>query len=176
MDEHRAGALESLANPLYLLALTLVATPLVDFLANTWPLRLGEVSWRYGAMGLLSGYVLTPLLGIALMCLLAITLRQRTMLRVLVVVCWVAAIVLVVAAIDFGLDAMQLRNTVPATPPTARWTFDVGAAKAILKHLLGAGALAWFGLATRRVLRSGAAGSARASTPPLVAHGSERGE
>jgi len=173
MDEHRSSAIESLAGPLYLLALLLIATPLVDFFANTWPLRLGDTGWRYGAMGLLSGFVLTPLLGIALACLVAITLKQRTLLRVLVVVCLLSAAVLLVAAIDFGLDAMQIRGTVPATPPAARWSFDVGAAKALFKHTLGVLALVWFGLAARRAMP---ARGTKDSTPPLVARGGERGQ
>ncbi len=176
MTEHSSGALESLASPLYLLALLLVATPLVDVVANVWPLRLGDVGWRYGAVGVSSGYVLTPLLGVALACLLAIALRQRTMLRVLVIVCIVAAIVLVVAALDFGLDAIQVRHNVPATPALARWSFDVGVAKAVFKHLTAAAALLWLGLATRRVRRAAGASSERAPTPPLVGHAGAREE
>lgn len=175
MNERSSGAFESLASPLYVLALLLVVTPLVDVLANVWPLRFGEVGWRYGTVGVSSGYLLTPLLGLGLAGLLAITRRQRTVLRLLVWVCLVTAVVLVIATIDFALDAMQLRHTVPVTPPLARWSFDVGAVKAIFKHLTAAVALAWLGLATRRAVRALAAEDVHHAAPPLVRHGEERG-
>ena len=175
MNERSPGALESLAGPLYVLALLLVVTPPVDVLANVWPLRLGEVSWRYGTVGASSGYLLTPLLGLALACLIAIACRQRLMLRVLSVVCLVAGVMLVIAAIDFALDAAQLRHTVPTTPTLARWAFDVGAAKAIFKHLSAAVGLFWLGLATRRARR--ALGSdGKHAAPPLVGHAAERSQ
>jgi hypothetical protein len=97
------------------------------------------------------------------------------MLRMLVGVCLVVAVVFVVAAIDFGLDAVQLRHSVPATPPAARWSFEVGAAKALFKVLAAAITLIWFGLATRRALRASAP-STRTPTPPLVARSAERGQ
>jgi len=175
MNERSSGALESLAGPLYVLALLLVVTPPIDVLANVWPIRLGEVSWRYGTVGASSGYLLTPLLGLGLACLLAIVRRQRTMLRVMVVVCLVVGVTLVVAAIDFALDAAQLRHTVPTTPALARWAFDVGAAKAIFKNLSAAVGLLWLGLATRRARRAlGADG--KHAPPPLVGHAAERGQ
>jgi len=176
MNERTSHALESLVGPLYLLALLLVATPLVDVLANVWPIRLGDAGWRYGAIGVTSGYVLTPLLGIALACLLATALRHRTMLRVLVVVCLAAGVVLVAAAVDFGLDAIQVSHNVPATPALARWSFNVGVAKALFKHLTAAVALAWLGLATRRASRAVSPTSEHGSTPPLVKRASTGGE
>ena len=177
MNGHRSGDLESLANPSYLLALLLVVTPLVDLIANVWPIRLGDVGWRYGAVGVASGYVITPLLGIALACFIGVALRQRVVLRALVGVCLAVAVVLVIASIDFVMDAMQLRHTVPATTPLARWSFDVGAAKALFKHLSGAVALVWLGLGTRRALRSiSSVNGERASTPPLVARRSVPGQ
>jgi len=175
MDERSSGALESLAGPLYVLALLLVVTPPVDVLANVWPPRLGEVSWRYGTVGASSGYLLTPLLGLGLACLIAIARRQRIMLRVLAVVCLVAGVMLVIAAIDFAMDAAQLRHTVPTTPALARWAFDVGAAKAIFKNLSAAVCFVWLGWATRRAQRALGAGG-KHTPPPLVGHATERGQ
>lgn len=162
----RSSALESIARPLYFMALLLVATPLVDFFANAWPIRLGEVGYRYGVVGLLSGFVLTPLLGLGVACALALVLGHRTVLRVLAILCVVGAVLLLVAAIDFSLDVIQLRRNVP---DAQRWSFQVGALKALVKHLSGAAALAWLGLATRRALRSGRfEQGARSAVAPLV--------
>ena len=47
----------------YLLALSMVLGPLVDLVTTVLPVRLGDVTWRYGFTGLAAGYLLTPLLG-----------------------------------------------------------------------------------------------------------------
>jgi hypothetical protein len=174
MTERSSSALDSLARPLYFLAILLVATPLMDILANTWPLRFSELTWRYGAVGMFSGFQLTPLLGIGLACWLSSALGHKTVQRTLTFVCIIGAILLLLAAVGFALDVVQLRHSVPTTPPQAMWTFEVGAVKALLKYLTGAIALAWFGLATRRALRESSASGGHAATPPLVSRAGER--
>lgn len=171
MTDRGLPALDTLAGPLYFLAILLIGTPLLDILANTWPLHVGDVAWRYGSVGMFSGFVLTPLLGIALACWLATSLGHRMRQRVLMVACLVAAVVLLVAALGFVLDVLQLRHNVPTSPPQTRWAFDVGAVKALLKYFTAAIALAWMGLSLRRWLRASAPPSAH-ETAPLVARGS----
>jgi len=173
MTERSTKALDTLAGPLYFLAILLIGTPLVDILANTWPLHVGLLTWRYGAVGMFSGFVLTPLLGLALACWLAITLGHRVVQRVLIIASLVAAVVLLVAALGFVLDVLQLRHSVPANPPQALWTFEVGAAKALVKHLTAVVALVWLALATRRALRA-SAGATRTAPAPLVVPVGER--
>jgi hypothetical protein len=175
MTERSSGALDTLAGPLYFLAFLLVATPVVDILANTWPLRFGDVTWRYGAVGMFSGFLLTPLLGVGLSSWVALTLGHRMTQRVLMIGCLVVAVLLVIAGLSFLLDVVQLRHSVPTAPPQAMWTFEVGAAKALLKYFVAAIAFTWFGLAARRALRASAAGS-RGPTPPLVGRAAERGQ
>ena len=41
---------------LYLLAALLVVNGVADVLSTVWPLRIGDVVWRYGAAGLLAGF------------------------------------------------------------------------------------------------------------------------
>ena len=173
MTERSTKALDTLAGPLYFLAILLIGTPLVDILANTWPLHVGLLTWRYGAAGMFSGFVLTPLLGLGLACWLAITMGHRAIQRVLMIASLVAAVVLLVVALGFVLDVLQLRHNVPANPPQALWTFEVGAAKAFLKHVTAVVALAWFGFATRRALR-GSSGATRPAPAPLVVPVGER--
>lgn len=175
MTERSSRALDVLARPLYFLAILLIGTPLVDILANTWPLHVGVVGWRYGAAGMFSGFLMTPLLGVALACWLAAALGHRVIQRLLMIVCVVGAIVLLVAGLGFALDVLELRHNVPTTPPQAMWNFEVGAAKAFLKYLTTVVALAWLGLAMRRALRS-SAGDVRAAPAPLVGLAGERGQ
>ena len=174
MTDRSSGPLEFLSGPLYLIALLLIATPLIDFAANAWPARAGDVAWRYGAVGLLSGYVLTPLLGLGLAGAIAVTLEHRLVLRSLVIISWVGALVLVAASVDFSLDALQLRHNVPA--PQGR-NFDLGAAKALLKHVSVAMALAWLGTAMLRSLRAiRVARGERGPVAPLVARSARQEE
>jgi len=168
MSERSYRTLEALSGPLYFLALLLICTPLVDILANIWPLNFGDVAWRYGAVGMFSGFVLTPLLGVALACWIAVSLGHYLLQRVLGWLSLISAVVLFVAAAGFSLDVVQLRHTVPTNPPQAMWTFEIGAAKALLKHVTAALSLVWFAVAMRRALRD-AQGVIHRPAAPLVA-------
>ena len=57
---------ESLVAPLYFIAALLIATPLMDFATSVVPLRPGSLEWRFASVGLLSGFLLTPLLGLVI--------------------------------------------------------------------------------------------------------------
>ena len=48
----------------YLLSLYLITTPMVETVAAIYPISLGEPAWRFGAAGLLSQALMTPLLGL----------------------------------------------------------------------------------------------------------------
>ncbi len=117
----------------------------MDVLTNVWPLAFGDLRWRYGAVGLLSGFLLTSLLGMALAVLTAVALRHRRVLAVLFPLNVATAVFLLAAAGMFGLDVLQVRVTVPME---SRSLFDVGAMKALFKFgtltvafaALGAGA------------------------------------
>ncbi|HUF76262.1 MAG TPA: hypothetical protein VMM35_08275 [Longimicrobiales bacterium] len=67
---------------LYLFALVLVLSPLVDLLSTVWPPRFGELSWRYGFFGLSAGYLHTPLLGLVLATAVAYWQEHGALLRV----------------------------------------------------------------------------------------------
>ena len=140
-------AIERLRLPLYAFAFLLVAHPLGDFVANVWPLRFGSVEWRYGVMGLLSGFLLTPMFGLALTLLVASIVGDR---RVTVTVGWTsiaAGALLVVMTIFFALEILQFRSSVPAE---GRGQFDIGSWKAVAKHLVTAPVLIWMGRAAVR--------------------------
>ena len=57
------GSLKGLSGATYFIALLLVVLPVLDFATNVWPFQPGLAVWRYGSVGLFSGYMLTPLLG-----------------------------------------------------------------------------------------------------------------
>ena len=142
--------LRRLQGPLYLSCLLLVLIPLVDLVSNVWPLRPWEVGWRYGAVGLASGFILTPFLGWVAGLALARTLLQP---RALLLFSWGSvgvAILLGGATAVFILDALQVGEGVP---DMGRSTFQIGAVRAAVKLALVGGALGWLGLAGLHSLR-----------------------
>lgn len=141
-----------LAWPVYVVALTLIVLPLVDLVANVWPFAPAEAAWRYGALGLLSGFLLTPLLGLLMAVLMAAHEGHPIMLRISAWVSLAAAAACLACVLLFALDVLQVRSSVP---PEARTTFDIGAAKAELKYLAVAVALVWLWIGGRRAARYG---------------------
>jgi hypothetical protein len=73
-------------------------------------------------------------------------------------------VLLVVFVLSFALDALQIRGTVD---PEARSMFDIGAAKAVIKHLTMAVALGWLGWVGIRVSKRSSR-SKRTSVPLVV--------
>lgn len=128
----------------YLFLTLLVFWSAVDLVTTGWPMRFGSVEWRYGFMGLLTAYLHTPVLALFLAMGLSLFLGHRTALRVLAMVCLLAALGLFIVLILFPLDVIQLRSV---TPPENLRFFQTGAILSELKHftsflvliLLGAG-------------------------------------
>ena len=148
--------LTAYAGPAYLIAALLIGYSAYDYLGSIWPLNVSEVSWRYGSAGILTGFALTPLLGILLAALVATAAGQARALRAVGVASLALGVVFAVVVLGFGLDALQMRRE---APEEARRLFDQGIAKAGIK-LLGAAA-AWWWLGWRswrlasRIRRSG---------------------
>jgi len=117
----------------YSLAAMLWVIPTVDYLANVWPLRVGDAQWRYGSEGLLAGFLLTPLLGLALAAGIAAWRGHGRTLRILGWLSGLSVAALLVTWGDFALNVLQVRSSVPQ-PALNR--FDIGATKAIAEYLL----------------------------------------
>lgn len=142
-----APDLKRIGPALYGAAGLMVLVPLFDLATNVWPARLGDPGWRYGALGLLASFMLTPLLGTGIAAGVAALLGHGRMIRA---VGWLNAVgggLLLVASGLFLLDAVQIRSGVG---PDAIRSFDIGVVKAVVKFLvLGAGFL-WLGVAGLR--------------------------
>jgi hypothetical protein len=151
-----------LAWPAYFVALLLIATPALDLLTNVWPVRMGNAEWRYGAVGLMSGFLLTPLLGLVIGLAAATALDHRRVVRVAGVVSLISGVVLVAGTLSFALDVLQIRGTVTAE---ARSTFDLGAVKAALKNSSGVVAFGWLGAVS---VKAGRRSARRRSRVPLM--------
>lgn len=131
MNENRTGISKWAVKGLYFFTFLLVFWPLADLVTNTWPLQPESLQWRYGFMGLMAGFLLTPILGLSLAMVLAYALRHRRTLRVLSAMALAGATVLFAVLIFFALDVVQVRSSVT---PDRLPSFQAGSAIAELKH------------------------------------------
>ena len=99
---------------LYLLALLLIASPLVDMFIGVYPPHIGQVQWRAGVLSIMPSTLQSPLVGVVCIVAAASLLGHRRVLTVLGFVAAVVAVLLVVCAGTFTLDALQLRGRIPA--------------------------------------------------------------
>jgi hypothetical protein len=127
--------LRPFAGALYALAAFLVILPLLDYTQNVGAPQLGSVQWRFASVGLLSSYLVTPLLGVGLALGTAAVLEHHALQRVLGYFCMLVATLLLLLIAGFVLDVIQLRHGLPAA---GRSGFDAATARAGLKYLLGA--------------------------------------
>ena len=140
---------EALSGPLYFVAILLVAVPAVDFLLSVPAVNLGSVQWRFAAVGLLSGFMLTPILGLSLAFVIASVLKHHGVQRSLVIACLTIGLVLLVMCIGFLFDALQLRVSIPSD---GRAAFNSAWHRALIKHALTAVALLYLGWGARRMI------------------------
>ncbi len=141
---------ERLAAPLYGVAILLLIIPAVDFISGVLPLRFDNIEWRFASAGLLSGFVLTPLLGMVLAMLVAMVCEHPEVQRVLAVLNLAMATLLALLMVGFLLDIVQLRNVVQ---PESRDAFNAAAWKAALKHFAFTIVLGWLGRRGLQVAR-----------------------
>lgn len=133
----------------YLLALYLVLVPLFETTIAIWPFGIGDRQWRFGAVGLYTGAMMTPLLGLLIALVIALYVRNRGMIRAIVVVGGAAAAVTLLSIPVFLMDAVQLRGDVDANAVTA---VNVATGSAVFKMILAiviCGAVAWGGWISR---------------------------
>ena len=155
--------------PCYFIAFLLVGLPALDYVTNIFPFAPASPEWRYGSVGLLFGFFLTPLLALLLAHITAVALKDRVALRVLLVVNFTGALILLILTGLFTLDALQLRAGIAEE---SIGTFQVGAAKALIKEVGSVIALAWLGLSEWRTLKEAKArGALRPAEPAFLVVG-----
>lgn len=150
MSSMRPAGAEALVAPLYLVAFLLVGTPAMDFITSVLPIRAGSMEWRFASVGLLSGFLLTPLLGVALAMGVAHFAGHRRLQRILAVLNLVVSVALGVVLVFFLLDVVQLQGGVQAE---AKAAFASAALKALIKHatfIVALAFLAWRGIRMSR--------------------------
>jgi hypothetical protein len=156
----------TIARALYVIGALLIVIPLSDALPALWPPRPAEAEWRFGSVGLLSGALMTPLLGVFLALVAATVLAHRRVLVAAAYALLALAALLVIAAALFLLDFLEVRSRVQAA---VRPAFLGAAAKAAWKMALGTAVLVALGLTARRIGRRLAVAAPPPAEPaPLV--------
>jgi hypothetical protein len=124
-------------------ALLLIASPLADLVAALVPMRPGEVSWRFGAYGLLINALVTPIVGLAIIEIVGGLQHRARLMAIMAAVCGLLALVLVGGFALFLLDYLQLRQAVGRL---ARGPYDSAAIKAMIVSVIEAVVLLWLAI------------------------------
>ena len=121
--------------PGYLFFGIAILLPVLDLLVSVYPIRLGEVVWRFGAVGLLSSAVGAPLLVLFFVFALALFAGDRKVIVTVGVIAALVALLLVAGTGSFALDALQMKRRVQAA---AQQRFMLASMQASLKLLVEA--------------------------------------
>ena len=155
--------------PVYFVALLLIFIPISEVVLAAWPLRIGEVTWRYGAFGMIGQGVMTPLLGLLMVLWTAVALQQRWLVKTLTVLCYVGAVIFAGMIALFALDTLQMRA---AVADEVRRAFDLATIAAFGKHIAGMVGTALLGTAAYRNGKKLASEERAKGSPRMVVAGS----
>jgi hypothetical protein len=107
--------------------------PMLDLLVSVYPIRLGTVVWRFGAVGLLSSAIGAPLLVLFFIFALSVFLGDRKVIITVGVIASLVALLLIAGTGSFALDALQMKRRVQAA---AQQRFMLASMQAMLKLIL----------------------------------------
>jgi hypothetical protein len=155
------------------IAALLVVTPLGDFASGVWPWRVSALDWRFASSGLLSGFLLTPLLGALIAIVVAAAQGSERLLRVFGIAVLAAGGLCVLVFLAFVLDAVQLNASIPAQQ---RRAFLDASIKAFLKYVMACAACYWLGIRAYRLGRWSLPESASAPRSTIVIGASNSGD
>ena len=156
--------LRHLALAMYAVAAMLVLIPPTEFAGQLgWTAQPRVLNWRTGSVGLLSGAVLTPTVGMLLAVITAAVFGHRRTTWVLGIVAGLSVALMLLIMGVFVLDVLQLRPNVVAA---MRRSFMLAAVKALINFGLAAVALSAICISALRVGRRRRASHAERSRTP----------
>ena len=138
--------------PAYAAALMIFLFAVLDLYTGLRPIEVGNVDWRFGAVGFLSGSLMSFLFAGLIALAVATRFGHRALARVLGVLGFVAVLVLLVSTVGFVLDALQIRGRFQ---PNAANSFEVAMGKAAFKLVAGAAVAGVYGWAAWRAASHG---------------------
>ena len=158
----------TLMSAVYPILTVLVLHQLAEVMISITPMRLDDVTWRYGATGLLIGATPTIAIGIGLMLLVSALLDNRTAARWLGILAMVVAVVVGLAILSFGLDALQVRRMIRED---AKPGFDDAGLKSMVLAVLFVPTLLYTGWKGFTFAKTHAGERPKSDGPPIVVGG-----
>ena len=132
-----------LARGLYLFGFALILHAKIDLFTTVWPMRPGELAWRYGFLGLSAGYLQTPTLGLLLIGATGYWQDNALVVRLTGVAYLASALVLLGVLGIFGLDVLAMRDL---RPPEAQAGVLAGGVFQEVKYFVSTFVFAFLGL------------------------------
>jgi len=117
----------------YIIALTFMIASIVDVATNAWPWFIGNEQWRFGAVAILSNYLISIIFGVLLLAVLGVARATPGALYFVTAVSALVALFLFVIMIGYSFDTLQLMGSVREEQVEM---FKIGAAKTLFKTLL----------------------------------------
>lgn len=154
-----------LASAAYLLAAYLIVVPLAETALAVSPPGPGDPSWRFGALGLLSQALMTPLVGLVLAVGVALAHRHRAALVLTAALGVAAALAVVVELPTFLGDGARLRGVLEVADRTDSLLVVLAGGLKMVFALLISCAVAWGGWTAARSLRGARTGAKVLVTP-----------
>jgi hypothetical protein len=161
LSERQHGVLGAL----YPLLIVLVLLPFADVLLAIAPARPAEPGWRFGVVGVLLASLPSLAFAITLLAGLTTLLGHHRAQLAVGVVAVLMAIVVGLASLSFGLDALEVRRLVRAD---AKPGFDDSAFRALITVALVAPTMLWVGVRTISAARAAAKASDSDGPAPLL--------
>lgn len=128
---------------LYPVLLLVILNPLLEVVANNWPLEADNPRWRVGFLGAMLAGALPILTGLALTALLAGLMGHGIALRLVAVGALALVAGMVIGGMLFGLDALQVRRMVRVD---AKATFDAASFKTLVMTAVMVIVSGWLGV------------------------------
>jgi hypothetical protein len=154
------------ATVIYIIAALMVVSPPLDIMLSMQQYVVSSPRWRFGAVGLLTGSMLLPMLGLVLASFTASLVGHR----------WVHRVVLVLAALmvltnfafmgSFALDSIEIRRQVNSN---VVGRFDVTVVKTLLLQVVQIVTIALIARSTWRSSRALTAERRGERAPDLIA-------
>lgn len=137
--------------PAYFVGASLVAVPAFDALMQIAPFHPFDPRWRFGAVGLLSGALLLPEIGLLIAVAVAVNSNDHVTQRGLRVLSWIGVVLVAGCLALFVHDATETRVTVR---PDLQHEFLAASMTSMFNLAAGAAAFAVLARASnRRVVR-----------------------
>lgn len=144
----------------YLVGMLLIVSAVSEPLIRSWPVRFGDLKWRFGAVGLFADAFVGVIFGLVWLMAVATILDHRRTLRTLSVLNLLFAVTLSVLITSFGLDFLQVRSGVN---PQLRGALDITVFRALATMALSILTAALLGLSGWRSTREARRTSAQES-------------